>query len=138
MNHEKYRRLIDAAKALPPVPTAVAHPCDESSLSGAMDAAKLGLIRADPGRTQGEDRSAGEELKLDIAGYELVDVPHSHAAAAKAVELVREGKAEALMKGSLHTDELMAAVVQARHRAAHRAPHQPLLRDGRAVVRRQR
>jgi phosphate acetyltransferase len=112
MNHEKYRRLIDAAKALQPVPTAVAHPCDQSSLSGAVDAAKLGLIRPILVGPKAKIDALAKSLKLDIAGYELVDTPHSHAAAAKAVELVRAGKAEALMKGALHTDELMAEVVK--------------------------
>jgi phosphate acetyltransferase len=112
MSHEKYRRLIDAAKALQPVPTAVAHPCDEASLSGAVDAAKLGLIRPILVGPKARIDALAKSLKLDIAGYELVDAPHSHAAAAKAVELVRSGKAEALMKGALHTDELMAEVVK--------------------------
>jgi phosphate acetyltransferase len=112
MSHEKYRRLIDAAKALQPVPTAVVHPCDESSLSGAVDAAKLGLIRPILVGPKSRIDALAKSLKLDIAGYELVDVPHSHAAAEKAVELVRSGKAEALMKGALHTDELMAEVVK--------------------------
>jgi len=112
MSHEKYRRLIDAAKAIQPVPTAVAHPCDASSLSGAVDAAKLGLIRPILVGPKVKIDALAKSLKLDIAGYELVDVAHSHAAAAKAVELVRAGKAEALMKGALHTDELMAEVVK--------------------------
>jgi phosphate acetyltransferase len=112
MSHEKYDRLIAAAKAFEPVPTAVAHPCDESSLSGAMDAAKLGLIR--PILVGPRDRIAAvaRQLGIDLAGYEVIDAPHSNASAAKAVELVRQGKAEALMKGSLHTDELMAEVVR--------------------------
>jgi phosphate acetyltransferase len=112
MSHEKYQRLIDAAKAVEPVPTAVAHPCDQSSLSGAVDAAKLGLIRPILVGPKAKIDALAKSLKLDIAGYELVDTPHSHAAAAKAVELVRAGKAEALMKGALHTDELMAEVVK--------------------------
>jgi phosphate acetyltransferase len=112
MSHEKYQRLIDAAKAVEPVPTAVAHPCDQSSLSGAVDAAKLGLIRPILVGPKAKIEALAKSLKLDIAGYELVDAPHSHAAAAKAVELVRTGKAEALMKGALHTDELMAEVVK--------------------------
>jgi len=112
MSHEKYRRLIDAAKALEPVTTAVAHPCDESSLSGALDAAKLGLIRPLLVGPKAKIQAVAAKLKLDLAGYEIVDAPHSHGAAAKAVELVRTGKAEALMKGSLHTDELMAEVVK--------------------------
>ena len=112
MSHEKYQRLIDAAKAVEPVPTAVAHPCDQSSLSGAVDAAKLGLIRPILVGPKAKIEALAKSLKLDIAGYELVDAPHSHAAAANAVELVRTGKAEALMKGALHTDELMAEVVK--------------------------
>ena len=110
--HEKYQRLIDAAKALPPVATAIVHPCDESSLSGAVDAAKLRLIRPILVGPKVKIQAVAAKLKLDIAGYEIVDAPHSHGAAAKAVELVRNGKAEALMKGSLHTDELMAEVVK--------------------------
>jgi phosphate acetyltransferase len=110
--HEKYQRLIDAAKALQPVSTAIVHPCDESSLSGAVDAAKLGLIRPILVGPKAKIQAVAAKLKLDLAGYEIVDAPHSHGAAAKAVELVRNGKAEALMKGSLHTDELMAEVVK--------------------------
>jgi phosphate acetyltransferase len=111
-SHERYDRLIAAAKEYAAVPTAVAHPSDESALSGAMDAAKLGLIR--PILVGPKDRiaAAAKQLGLDLAGCELIDAPHSQAAATRAVELVREGRAEALMKGSLHTDELMAAVVR--------------------------
>jgi phosphate acetyltransferase len=112
MSHEKYQRLIDAAKALPPVPTAVVHPCDQSSLGGALDAAKLGLIRPLLVGPKAKIQAVAKQFKLDIGSCELVDAPHSHAAAAKAVELVRAGKAEALMKGALHTDELMAEVVR--------------------------
>jgi phosphate acetyltransferase len=112
MSHEKYKRLIEAAQAHEPVATAVAHPCDESSLTGAVDAAKLGLIRPILVGPKLKIQAAAQKAKLDIAGFEIVDAPHSHAAAAKAVELVRAGKAEALMKGALHTDELMAEVVK--------------------------
>jgi phosphate acetyltransferase len=112
MSHEKYKRLIELAKTLQPVVTAVAHPCDESSLSGAVDAAKLGLIKPILVGPKQKIEAAAKAARLDISGYELVDAPHSNAAAAKAVELVRAGKAEALMKGSLHTDELMAEVVR--------------------------
>jgi len=112
MSHEKYQRLIEGAKALKAVATAVAHPCDESSLSGAVDAAKLGLIKPILVGPKAKIEAVAKQFKLDISGYEVVDAPHSHAAAAKAVELVRAGKAEALMKGSLHTDELMAEVVK--------------------------
>jgi phosphate acetyltransferase len=112
MSHDKYKRLIEAARAHEPVATAVVHPCDEASLTGAVDAAKLGLIRPILVGPKAKIQAAAQKHKLEIAGYELVDAPHSHAAAAKAVELVRAGKAEALMKGALHTDELMAEVVK--------------------------
>ena len=108
---ERYERLLRHAQALPPVTTAVAHPCDEVSLKGAVEAARLGLIApilvGPPERIRDIARRAG----LDISGFPLKEAAHSHDSAEKAVELVREGKAEALMKGSLHTDELMAAVV---------------------------
>ncbi|MFO1363129.1 MAG: phosphate acetyltransferase [Burkholderiales bacterium] len=112
MSHEKYRRLIDAAKALGPVATAVAHPCDESALAGAVDAAKMGLIEPILVGPKARIEATARQFELDISGHELVDAPYSHAAAAAAVELVRAGRAEALMKGSLHTDELMAEVVR--------------------------
>ncbi|MGR4869724.1 phosphate acetyltransferase [Variovorax sp. LARHSF232] len=110
--HEKYQRLIDACRALPPTPTAVAHPCDESSLEGACEAARLGLIAPILVGPAERIRRVAEACGADIGGLEIVDAPHSEAAAAMAVQLVREGRAEALMKGSLHTDELMAAVVR--------------------------
>ncbi len=111
MTHDKYQILVETAKTLPPVTTAVAHPCDASSLSAAIDAAQLGLIVPILVGPQAKVAAAAEACKLDISRYERIDAPHSHAAAAQAVELVRAGRAEALMKGSLHTDELMAAVV---------------------------
>jgi len=110
--HEKYERLIERCKELAPMPTAVAHPCDESSLRGALDASKNGLIA--PVLVGPVDRIKATAAKsdLDISGFELVEAEHSHDSAAKAVELVRIGRVEALMKGSLHTDELMGAVVR--------------------------
>jgi len=110
--HEKYQRLIDRCKSMPPTPTAVAHPCDASSLEGAIEAGRLGLIV--PILVGPRDRilAVAAAAGIDLAGVEIVDAPHSEAAATTAVRLVREGKAEALMKGSLHTDELMAAVVK--------------------------
>ena len=86
MSHEKYQRLVDVAKTLQPVVTAVAHPCDESSLSGAIDAAKLGLIKPILVGPKQKIEAAAKAARLDISGYELVDAPHSHAAAAKAVD----------------------------------------------------
>jgi phosphate acetyltransferase len=112
MGREKYQALLDAAKELQTVVTAVAHPCDESSLSGALGAAKLGLIRPILVGPRAKIEAVAKEFKLDISACEIVDAPHSHGAAEKAVQLVSQGKAEALMKGSLHTDELMAAVVR--------------------------
>jgi phosphate acetyltransferase len=110
--HEKYQRLIDFCKTLPPLPTAVAHPCDRSALEGALQAAELGLIAPILVGPRARIRMVADECGLDLADHRIVDTPHSHAAAARAVELVREGAAEALMKGSLHTDELMSAVVR--------------------------
>jgi phosphate acetyltransferase len=102
--HEKYQRLLDVCKALPPTPTAVAHPCDESSLRGAVDAAKIGLIAPILVGPRARIEAVAREHKIDISAFPIIDTPHSQASAEKAVELVREGKAEALMKGSLHTD----------------------------------
>jgi phosphate acetyltransferase len=109
--HEKYDRLLARCRDLPPLPCAVAHPCDESSLRGALEAAQLQLIRPTLVGPAARIRALLAELGLDAAGAEIVDAPHSHAAAETAVGLVRAGRAMALMKGSLHTDELMAAVV---------------------------
>jgi phosphate acetyltransferase len=111
-NHEKYQKLLDFCKSLPPTPTAVAHPCDESSLRGATDAARLGLIAPILVGPRARIEKIAKQFDIDIGNAPIVDAPYSEASAAKAVELVREGKAEALMKGSLHTDELMAAVVK--------------------------
>jgi len=110
--HDKYDRLIAACKALPPTPTAVAHPCDESSLVGALEAAKLGLIAPILAGPAARIREVAAKAGLDVGPYEIVDAAYSQESAAKAVALVREGRAEALMKGSLHTDELMGAVVR--------------------------
>jgi phosphate acetyltransferase len=110
--HEKYQRLIARCKALQPVRCAVAHPCDESSLRGTLEAAQEGLIvPVLVGPTQ-RIKAVAADCRLDLTGCSIVDAPHSDASASEAVRLVREGKAEALMKGSLHTDELMGAVVK--------------------------
>src|ERR1700751_1087444 len=110
-SRDRYERLLRHAQALPPVTTAVAHPCDEVSLKGAVEAARLGLIAPILVGPPDRIRDIAERAGLDISRFPLKESAHSHDSAAKAVELVREGKAEALMKGSLHTDELMAAVV---------------------------
>jgi phosphate acetyltransferase len=110
--HDKYERLIEATRGLPALSTAVAYPCDESSLRGALDAARAGLIVPILVGPRDKIRSVAEKFGLDIAGLEIVDVPHSQAAAETAVELVRKGTAELLMKGSLHSDELLGAVAK--------------------------
>ena len=123
--HEKYQSLIAMCKPLPPTPTAVAHPCDESSLRGAVEAAEAGLITPILVGPRARIEALARQHGLDVSKYEIVDAPHSEASAAAAAALVREGRAEALMKGSLHTDELMAAVVRrdAGLRTARRISH---------------
>jgi phosphate acetyltransferase len=108
---DAFARLFKACEGLPPVPCAVVHPCDRDSLLGPIEAARRGLIT--PVLVGPEDRiqAAARAEGIDLAPYRVVPVPHSHAAAAKAVELARAGEVEALMKGSLHTDELLGAVV---------------------------
>jgi phosphate acetyltransferase len=108
---ERYDRLVRAAQTLPPVTTAVAHPCDQISIEGVVEAAKLGLIAPILVGPPTRIRDAAERAEAEIADFPIEESAHSHNSAAKAVELVRQGKAEALMKGSLHTDELMGAVV---------------------------
>jgi len=97
--------------ALSPVSAAVVHPCDESSLTAAVEAAQAGLIQPILVAPIAKLREVAARIGLDLEPYTIVDVPHSQAAAFKAVELVREGKAEVLMKGSLHTDEFLSAIV---------------------------
>jgi len=108
--HAKYERLIERTKGIAAVPTVVAHPCDDTSLRGAVEAAEHGMILPILVGPEAKIRSVADQAKLDISRYEVVDAPHSHAAAAKAVELIRAGRAEMLMKGSLHSDELLRAV----------------------------
>jgi phosphate acetyltransferase len=109
--HAKYQQLLARAKLLPAVSTAVVHPCDASSIQGAVDAAKMGIITPILVGPVERIRAAARQAIVDISPYEIVNTPHSNASASEAVRLVREGRAECLMKGSLHTDELMAAVV---------------------------
>jgi phosphate acetyltransferase len=106
----KYDRLIAAAQQSPSAVTIVAHPCDEASLRGALEAAKLDLIVPVLVGPESRIRKVAADYGLDLKTHEIVDAPHSHAAASKAVALIREGKGELLMKGSLHTDELMREV----------------------------
>ncbi|OHV79929.1 phosphate acetyltransferase [Ensifer sp. LCM 4579] len=108
--HVKYERLIDRTHGVGPIPTAVAHPCDTSSLQGVVEAAHAGMIDPILVGPSAKIRAAAEGCGIDLGEYQVVDAPHSDAAAAGAVELVRAGKAELIMKGSLHTDELLRAV----------------------------
>lgn len=109
----QYARLIAATEALAPVRTAVVHPCDALSLTGALDAATQGMIVPVLVGPSARIIAAAKAAGRSLDGVEVVDAPHSHAAAAAAVALVRAGKVAALMKGALHTDELMEAVVDA-------------------------
>lgn len=106
----KYERLISRAKSSTPGKTVVVHPCDESSLRGAVEAAQLGIISPIFVGPKSKIDAVARQSKLDIGPYEIVDTPHSNAAAERSVELIHEGRGELLMKGSLHTDELMRAV----------------------------
>jgi len=106
----KYDRLMDAARAIPPTPTIVVHPCDESSLRGVVEAASAGLIKPTLVGPVAKIKDAASRHSLDIGAYEVIDATHSEAAAAMAVEMIHQAKGEMLMKGSLHTDELMRSV----------------------------
>ena len=124
-DHQKFRRLVAKAQSLPPVRTAVVHPCDEVSLQGAIEAARLKLIVPILVGPSARIHETAARAALDIKGCEIVDAKHSHESATKAVGQVRSGRADALMKGSLHTDELMGAVVsrEAGLRTARRISH---------------
>jgi len=107
----KYELLLERCRSLDPVPTAVAHPCDASSLTGAIEAGELGLIVPILVGPEKKIRETAEAHGIALGQIRIVDAPHSHGAAARAVALVREGEAELLMKGSLHSDEILGAVV---------------------------
>jgi len=109
-HHTKYERLIAAAKHVPSAVTIVVHPCDETSLTGVCEAAALGIIKPILVGPISKIRATAARHSLNIENFEIIDAPHSDAAAAKGVELVHEAKGELLMKGSLHTDELMRSV----------------------------
>jgi acyl dehydratase len=106
----RYRQLIELTKGLAPIRTAVVHPADGNSLRGAVDAAAAGLIVPVLVGPEAKARATAEAEQIDLAPYELVPTRHSHEAAARAVALARAGQVEALMKGSLHTEELMHEV----------------------------
>ena len=109
--HERYIHLLERVKGLEPIPTAVAHPCDQESLKGPVMAFQAGIIEPILVGPENKIRAVAEEFGIDLTGIRIVNAAHSHDSAALAVSLVRTGDAEALMKGSLHTDELMGEVV---------------------------
>jgi phosphate acetyltransferase len=109
--YDRMAELVEHAKKFPPLPTAIVHPCDAVALQGMESAAKAGLIIPILVGPEAKVQAVAASIGLDISRYEIVDSPHSHASAVQAVTLVRTGRAGALMKGSLHTDELMGAVV---------------------------
>src|ERR1700757_559931 len=121
----KYDRLIARAKEVPAATTVVVHPCDETSLRGAIDAAEIGIIKPILVGPAPKIADTARRFGIDSSRYEVVDAPHSDAAAARGVELIHEGLGELLMKGSLHTDELMREVTSGKSglRTARRISH---------------
>jgi phosphate acetyltransferase len=107
----KYEKLLERCKSLPAIPTAVAHPCEESALTGAVEAAEAGLIEPILVGPAAKIEEIARSANLDLGKLEIVDTVHSVDSARRAVELVKEGRAEVLMKGSLHSDELLSAIV---------------------------
>ena len=121
----KYEHLIARAKQVAAARTIVVHPCDESSLRGPVEAAELGIIEPILVGPSTKIKKVAGEHGIKINDFQVVDAPHSEAAAERAVELIHEGKGELLMKGSLHTDELMRAVTNSKTglRTARRISH---------------
>lgn len=107
----KYEQLLVRCRSLEPIPTAVAHPCDARTLVGVKEAAAKGLIRPILVGPEAKITDVARQNGVTLGDIRIVDAPHSHGAAAQAVALVRQGEAELLMKGSLHSDELLSAVV---------------------------
>jgi phosphotransacetylase/acyl dehydratase len=123
--NDAFTRLLHRCEGLPAVRCAVVHPCDRDSLLGALEAARRGLIVPVLVGPEAKIRAVAEAEGADLTGVEIVGTEHSHEAAARAVQMARQGKVEALMKGSLHTDELLAAVVPSANglRTARRISH---------------
>ncbi len=107
----KYERLLERCKSLAAIPTAVAHPCEESALTGAVEAAHAGLIEPILVGPAARIEETARSANIDLGKLEIVDAAHSMESAKKAVDLVKQGRAEVLMKGSLHSDELLSAIV---------------------------
>jgi phosphotransacetylase/acyl dehydratase len=110
-HHQRFRDLLTRAAGGTPIPLAVVHPCDALALGAVVEMAQEGLVEPILVGPVSKIRAAASAAKFDIGAFRIIDVPHSHAAAAKAVALVRAGEAKLLMKGALHTDELMHEVV---------------------------
>lgn len=110
-HNDAFARLLKRCEGLAPVACAIVHPCDRDSLLGALEAARRGLIMPVLVGPEAKIRAVAAAEEADLAPYRIVSTEHSHAAAEKAVAMARAGEVEALMKGSLHTDELMGAVV---------------------------
>ncbi|MDE4173854.1 bifunctional enoyl-CoA hydratase/phosphate acetyltransferase [Phaeobacter sp. PT47_59] len=106
-----FDRLLAAAQEAPPLSTAIVHPCDKTSLEGAILTRDLDLVAPILVGPRARIEATAREAGFDLTGFEIIDTPHSHASAERAVELVRQGRARALMKGALHTDEIMSAAV---------------------------
>ena len=121
----KYERVLARCAGLEPVPTAVAHPCEQSALAGAMEAAAHGLIVPILVGPAAKIAQIASSWGINLNDAQILDTPHSHASAARSVELIREGRAALLMKGSLHTDELLSAVMAGATglRTEHRISH---------------
>jgi phosphate acetyltransferase len=124
-HNDAFAKLLRRCQNIPPVTCAVVHPCDRDSLLGPLEAAKRGLIVPVLVGPEAKIRAVAEAEGVDLSPYRIVDVEHSHAAAERAVAMARSGDVESLMKGSLHTDELMAAVVPSATglRTARRVSH---------------
>lgn len=108
----RYQKLIESARLIPMSCCAVAHPCDASSLSAAVEAGRLGLFRPVLIGPSSKIQSVARDEGIDISGIQIIDTPHSHASAERAVECVQSGQASLLMKGSLHSDELLHAILK--------------------------
>lgn len=112
--HKKYETLIGRTKDIPPIPTVVVHPCDQTSLEGAIEAAREEIIAPVLVGPRARIEAVAKQHDLDISSFEIVDAPHSHASAETGVAMLREARGEILMKGSLHTDEIMSAVISSK------------------------
>jgi phosphate acetyltransferase len=107
-----FKQFIKSCLELEPISVAIAHPCSEYALRGSIDAAREGLIEPILLGPEEKINALAEEHEIDISAYQIIDTKHSHDSASQAVALCRKGETEALMKGSLHTDEILSAVVK--------------------------